>query len=118
MAKKTSSPADQLESTSDLSSSVAHEALVAIRTENRELAGGKDPIGEDRFVRLALLAHKAAMIAAEQRKAEKEDRDNIRDISREVMMTWVKQQSPESRARLVKEIAAIDDKARKSVLAS
>jgi hypothetical protein len=63
-----------------------------------------------------MLSAKASQIAGELRKAEKADKDSIRTITPAVMMSWIRMQTPEYRAKLVREVIAIDDKNRKSVL--
>jgi hypothetical protein len=56
------------------------------------------------------------MLASELRKAEKADVDAIKKLSPAVVMTWVKSQTPEYRARLVRDVTAIDAIAKRSVL--
>jgi hypothetical protein len=55
-------------------------------------------------------------VAAEQRKAEKGELDAIKKLSPAVILAWIKEQTPEYRARLVREVMAIDSAVRRSVL--
>lgn len=110
MTKKTE------QTVSELANSIATESLEAILGEIRELRDGKEPIGEDRFVRIASLSHKTAMISAEQRKAEKADRDELAEMTPEVALAWIKLQPPAVRARFLRDVTALDAPVRKSVL--
>lgn len=114
-SRKSSSEA--AETTAELATSIFSESLSVIREEIRVLALTKP--GRARrgaIARIASLAKQAAPIAAEQRKAEKGEFDAIRRLSAGVIMTWIRQQTPEYRARLVREVTAIDAKERRSVL--
>jgi hypothetical protein len=111
-SRKSSSEA--AETTAELSNSIFAESLSVIR---EELAGTKPGRSRRGAIRqIASLAKQAAPIAAEQRKAEKGEFDAIRRLSAGVIMTWIRQQTPEYRARLVREVTAIDARDRKSVL--
>lgn len=115
MTKKTS--AAPVESTSDIAASIFSESLTAIRKEIRGIADKSiKPKGHDPASRIAWLAQRAAAVAAEQRKAEKADIDATRKLTAAVVMTWIKLQPVEYRARLLREVAAIDARDRKSVL--
>ncbi|HZJ68271.1 MAG TPA: hypothetical protein VFD36_32440, partial [Kofleriaceae bacterium] len=93
------------------------EALTAIRAEIRGVIDGSGKARRgDKTVRIAQLAQKAALVAAETRKAEKGELDAIRRLSPAVVMTWIRQQTAEYRARLLREVQAIDSKERRSVL--
>jgi hypothetical protein len=118
MAKKATQAATSAsETTSDLAATIFHEALTAIRKEIRAIAAKEiKPKGHDPASRIAWLAGRAAAVAAEQRKAEKGEIDAIRKLSPAVVMTWIRQQTAEYRARLVREVTAIDSKERRSVL--
>lgn len=115
MAKKQATEA--AESTTDLAASIFSESLTFIRDEIRAISSKKKAVkGHDAASRIAWLAKNAASVAAEQRKAEKGELDAVKKLSPAVIMTWIKEQTPEYRARLVREVAAIDSGARKSVL--
>lgn len=74
------------------------------------------PKGHDPASRVAWLAKQASAVAAEQRKAEAGELAAIRKLSPAVVMTWIRSQTAEYRARLVREVSAIDSKERRSVL--
>jgi len=125
MAKKKPKPttkaADQVEeapeSTAAIASSIFAESLKAIRKEIRGIANGNiEPDEHDPVSRIAWLAEKASKVEAERRKAEKSEIDSIRKITPAVMMTWAKLQTPELRARMVRDITALDATERRSVL--
>lgn len=117
IASELSSTVSTDESTSELAASIFREALAAIRTEIRGIIGKTiKPKGHDPASRIAWLAQRAAAVAAEQRKAESGELAAIRKLSPVVVLTWIKQQTPEYRARLLREVAAIDTKERRSVL--
>ncbi len=110
-------PSDEQESVADLAASIYLESLTAIRDEIRGIIRKTiKPKGHDPASRVAWLAKQAASVAAEQRKAEKGELDAIRKLSPVVVMTWIRQQPAEVRARLVRDVSAIDSKERKSVL--
>ncbi|HEY4056666.1 MAG TPA: hypothetical protein VGM39_08655 [Kofleriaceae bacterium] len=105
------------ETPSELAASISSESLTFIRDEIRGLANGKKKSkGHDAASRIAWLAKNASQVAAEQRKAEKGESDAIKKLSPAVLLAWAKEQTPELRARFVRDIAAIDSKDRKSVL--
>src|SRR5689334_22057761 len=113
--KKTAKPMP--DSTPELAAAIFSESLTAILTEIRGIADKTiKPKGHDPASRIAWLAQRAAAVAAEQRKAEKADLDAIKRLSPAVVITWIKQQTPEYRARLLRDVAAIDNKERRSVL--
>ena len=100
--------------TPDLAASIFGEALTAILAEIRGIRAGEiKPEGHDAASRIAWLAQRAASVAAEQRKAEAGE---LRKLNPTVVMVWIRQQTPEYRARLLREAAAIDSKERRSVL--
>ena len=118
MTRKTAkSPSKTDETAAEVASSIAVEVLSELRKEIRGVIDGsaKSRRG-DKHMRIAQLGLKAAVVAAEQRKAEKGELDAIRKLSPEVVMTWIRQQTAEYRARLVREVSAIDSKERRSVL--
>ena len=105
------------DSTSELAAAIFSESLSAILTEIRGIADKTTkPKGHDPASRIAWLAQRAAAVAAEQRKAEAGEIAAIKRLSPAVVLTWIKQQSPEYRARLLREVTAIDTKERRSVL--
>jgi hypothetical protein len=105
------------ETTAAIASSIFAESLTAIRKEIRGIADGSIEPGEhDAVSRIAWLAEKASKVEAERRKAEKSELDVILRISYAVMVTWAKKQTTEVRARLVRDITAIDATERRSVL--
>jgi hypothetical protein len=110
------SSSEAAETTSELATSIFSESLTVIREEIRALAGRKGRARRHAIRAIASLAKQAAPIAAEQRKAEKGELDAIRRLSASVIMAWIRQQTPEYRARLVREVTAIDARERKSVL--
>ncbi len=118
MATRTrKSSSEAAETTTELATSIFAESLSVIREEIRKLAAtapGRSRRGAIR--QIASLAKQAAPIAAEQRKAEKGELDAVRRLSPAVILAWVRQQTPEYRARLVREVTAIDAKERRSVL--
>ncbi|MGE5803960.1 MAG: hypothetical protein ACM358_17075 [Gemmatimonadota bacterium] len=118
MARKAVKPPEvERESVSDLAASIYSESLTAIRDEIRGIIARRiKPKGHDPASRVAWLAKQAASVAAEQRKAEKGELDAIRKLSPAVVMTWIRQQTAEYRARLVREVSALDSKERRSVL--
>lgn len=118
MAKKPTPAAPPTsETTSDLAASIFHESLSAIRDEIRGIVSKKiKPKGHDPASRVAWLAKQAASVAAEQRKAEAGELAAIRKLSPATVLLWIRQQTPEYRARLLREVTAIDSKERRSVL--
>lgn len=113
----TKQAADADETASDIAAGALRASVVRIRDEIQEIADGtKKPKPRDPTVRIAQLAKIIAPIAAELRKAEKAELDAIRRITPGVVMQWIKLQTPEYRARLVREVQALDAKERKSVL--
>lgn len=118
MARKAVKPPEtEPESVSELAASIYLESLTAIRDEIRGIIDKTiKPKGHDPASRVAWLAKQAASVAAEQRKAEKGELDAIRKLAPAVVMTWIRQQTAEYRARLVREVSAIDSKERRSVL--
>jgi phage terminase Nu1 subunit (DNA packaging protein) len=115
--KPTAAPEPARESTSDLAASIFHESLSAIRDEIRGIVTKKiKPKGHDPASRVAWLAKQAASVAAEQRKAEAGELAAIRKLSHATVITWLKAQTVEARARVARELAAIDSRERKSVL--
>lgn len=117
MMKKQPKPTPKTcETTSEIAASIYSESLSAIRDEIRGIVSGKiKPKGHDRASRIAWLAKNAASVAAEQRKAEKGELESIRKLSFAVVLTWIKEQTAEARARLIRDVVAIDSQ-RKSVL--
>lgn len=115
--KQAEAPTTSAETASEIATSIAVEVLSEIRKEIRGVidGSGKQRRG-DKTLRLAQLAQKAALVSAEQRKAEKADLDAIKRLSPAVVMAWIKAQTAEYRARLVRDVAAIDSKERRSVL--
>lgn len=110
-------PDPPLIATGELAASIFGESLTAILAEIRGIrAKTIKPKGHDAASRIAWLAQRAAAVAAEQRKAEKGELDAIRKLSPAVVLTWIRQQTAEYRARLVREVTAIDSKQRRSVL--
>ncbi len=117
MTKKTSKAVETpQESSGEISTSIAVTSLTAIRDRIRDVLGGEPVPGEDSTAYVALLGQKAVAIAAEQRKAEQADRDSIRELSPSVVLSWVRMQTPEYRARLAKDVVGMDATNRKSVL--
>lgn len=112
----TKSPKSSSESPSELAATIASEALTVIRDEIRLFSDRKGRSRRHAISRIATLARQAAPIAAEARKAEKADLDAIKRLSPAVVLTWIKAQTAEYRARLVREVSAIDNKERRSVL--
>lgn len=105
------------ETTAAIASSIFAESLTAIRKEIRGIANGSiKPDEHDPASRIAWLAEKASKIEAERRKAEKTELDAIRKLSPAVVMTWIRQQTPEYRARHVRDVTALDAVERRSVL--
>lgn len=105
------------ESTSAIASAALRESVVRIRTEINELAGGKmKPKPKDPIMRIGALMKILGPIAAELRKADKAREDSVRRITGAVVSEWIRLQTPEYRARLVREIEALDSKERRSVL--
>lgn len=112
--KPRANAAEAIDPTSDLAASIFGEALTAILAEIRGIRAGKiRPKGHDAASRIAWLAQRAASVAAEQRKAEAGE---LRKLNATVVMVWIRQQTAEYRARLLREVAAIDSKERRSVL--
>lgn len=118
MATKRPKPPPKItETTPEIAASLFAESLVAIRDEIRGLVSGAIKPGEhDKTSRIAWLAKNAAAVAAEERKALKDELDAIRKLSPTVVLTWIKQRTPEQRARFAREIMSFDAKERKSVL--
>lgn len=115
--KKPKSPTRAPETASEIAESIAVEALSAVRREIRGVIDGSGPSRRgDKVARVAALAQKAAAVAAEQRKAQKAELAAILRLTPQAVMTWIRQQAPEYRARLVREVTAIDAPNRRSVL--
>ncbi len=81
-----------------------------IDAEEERIALEKNPVKRQTAIRTVV------MLCGELRKAEKTDTDAIKKLSPAVVMTWIKLQTPEYRARHVREVSAIDATERKSVL--
>jgi len=118
MKKQPKQTARDAETTQTIAQDVYALTIRAIRDEIRSLLSGKSkPKGDFTVVETcAYLTKQASTFAAEQRKAEKSDMDAIRKLSPATMLAWVKAQTPEYRARLVRDIAAMDATERRSVL--
>lgn len=124
MAKK---PADRIESVTELASKAFAAAIRAIGDEIQaltkapaelgEVAKGKTAVGaHDPTDRIAMLASKVAVIVGEQRKLEKARTKELADLTSTDVVAWARMQSKESRARVLRELAAIDNPNRRSVL--
>lgn len=106
------------ESIAELADSIYAESLTAILDEIRGIRNGTvKPEGHDSASRIAWLAQKAAAVAAEERKAAKAANDAIVEITPGVMLTWLRGQTAEVRAKFLRDAGAIDAKQKKSVLA-
>jgi len=118
MARKQPSTVEPAtESLSDLAQSIFTESLTAIRDEIRGIIAHRiKPKGHDPASRVAWLAKQAASVSAEQRKAEKGELDALKRLTAAQVILWVRQQPVEARARIARDIAALDSKERKSVL--
>ena len=114
--KSAKSSSKAAETAPEIAASIAVETLTEIRAEIRGLLDGSRQRRGDKMVRIALLAQRASQVAAEQRKAAKGEGDAIRRLSPAVVLAWVRQQTAEYRARLVRDVAAIDASERRSVL--
>ena len=105
------------ETVGDVSASIFLESLSAIRAEIRGIiAGSIKPTEHDATSRIAWLAQRAAAVSAEQRKAEQGEVNAIRKLSPVVVLTWIRQQTAEYRAKLLRDISGIDATERRSVL--
>lgn len=115
MKKHEKSPVASSETTSEIAESIFREALEHVRKEIRGLIEGRlKPKGHDPASRVAWLAQRAAAVAAEARKAEKGE---VGKLTHAAVLAWVKVQPAEYRARLVREVSALDAKGGRSVLA-
>jgi len=107
----------------DLAATIFDESLSFILEEIRLIKTTKDAApkkgekrGPDRAYRVSVLAKHAAQVAAEKRKAEKADVDALKKLTHTQIVSWAKQQGSDVRARLVRELVAIDSNERRSVL--
>lgn len=118
MSKKpVETPSDPDETVADIAASIFREALSAIRTEIRGVVGGRIvPKGHEPAAHVAWLAKQAASVASELRKAEKGELDALKRLTAAQILLWVRQQPAEVRARVARDVAALDSKERKSVL--
>lgn len=118
MSKKTgNSSTAPPETAAEVAASMALEALTAIRKEIRGIIDGSaNSRRGDKTARIAQLAQRGALVAAEVRKAEQRDIAAVQKLSPAVVMTWVRAQTAEYRARLVRDVTALDDPDRRSVL--
>lgn len=115
--KSRKSPSKEPDSSSDFAARIFSTSLSYLLDQITAITTGKvTPKGHDPASRVAWLAGRAASVAAEQRKAEKGELDAILRLSPAVVLKWIKGQSADYRARLVREVAAIDSQDRKSVL--
>lgn len=107
----------------DLAASIFDESLTFLLEQIRDIKSKKTPAtkkgqpkGLDPAYRVAVLAKHAAQVAAEQRKAEKAIADSLKKLTPTQIIAWAKQQPSDVRARLVRELVAIDSNERRSVL--
>lgn len=114
---KRKTPSKKLEDTSDFAGRIFATSLSYLLDQITGITTGTiKPKGHDPASRVAWLAQRAAAVAAEQRKAEKGELDAILRLSPVVVMKWIRGQTAEYRARLVREVSAIDAQDRRSVL--
>lgn len=91
------------------------EAAVRVIGEDIEAAEKTKPGSKPRL-RVPRLAAELVAITDAVRKREKLQLDALRDLTPGNVLTWARQQTPEVRARLVRDIGGIDSPKRGSVL--
>lgn len=129
MVKKTSPPVEEpslsgalaTETGSQLAADVFSLSLRAIRDEILRILSGSKPkgggrAGGDATTRIANLSARAAVLAGELRKAEKAEFGAARELTHAMVLTWARQLSRDARARLLRDVGAIDNPNRRSVL--
>lgn len=81
-----------------------------LETEEKRLTLEDDPTKRQTQLRTI------TMLLGELRKAEKGEVDAVKKLSHASVMLWAKTQTVEGRARLVREVSALDAVERRSVL--
>jgi hypothetical protein len=117
MKKAAKSTKKVVDDPAEVAASIYRESLLAIREEIRGIIDGAiKPKKHDATSRIAWLAKQASQVAAEQRKAEKAEMDALKRLSPIAVIAWCRQQTVETRGRIVREVAAIDERGGRSVL--
>lgn len=93
----------------------ALEAAVRVMGAEIEAAEATKP-GSKARQRVPRLAAELVAVADAARKRAKLELDALRDLTPGNVLAWARQQTPEVRARLVRDIGAIDNPNRGSVL--
>lgn len=113
--KPTQSTENSVEAADELGIGVLIRALRIIETALTRIEETKG-LSEADMNRAVMLGQRAAPICAEIRKMVKAEKDGIREIAPATVREWLRLQSPESRARIRKDLDAMDVANRKSVL--
>jgi len=111
MSKDTESPS---ETTSAAPVEALRSAMRIISAEILDAEASKK--GSRKRAHVPRLAAQAVMLFAELRKAEKAQAQAAAELSHGLVLSWAKQQTREVRARLLRDLEAIDNPHRRSVL--
>jgi len=97
---------EDAETAGEVAADIARITLRAIRAQIQALGGGAATSAATKQV--AQLAERAAKVSAELRKAEKGAVDALDRVSPGALLAWMQRQTPEFRARHIREVAAMD----------
>lgn len=114
MTKTRKSSSEDDENTADATSQ-GLEAVVRVIVGDIKAAELTKP-GSKKRSAVPRLGAQLVAISCELRKAQKLQLDALRDLTPGNVLTWARQQTPETRAKLVRDIGGIDNPKRGSVL--
>lgn len=114
MTKRTKTPSSAADSARD-PTILGLEAAVRVIGEDIEAAERTKPGSKSRL-RVPRLAAELVAITDAVRKREKLTLDALRDLTPAAVLTWARHQTPEVRARLLRDLGDIDNPKRGSVL--
>ena len=114
MSEKTKTPPPR--TALEVASALSMTLLLAIDAQIQANAPNATP---DELDGLVKLGQRASDLLSECRKLEKAQGQLAAGVTRELVLAWAKQQPRETRARLLTDLIAMDDKrAQKSVLST
>lgn len=111
MTRRSKPPVDDSELPDNLAESIMQRTLRHLWHEMDRLEGLPEGALE-----MGKVAKLALEINGEMRKAEKLEMNAAKALDHSQVLSWARQQTPELRARVVKELVAIDNPNRRSVL--
>ena len=94
-------------------------SMTLLRAIDAQIQAHAPTAAQDELENLVKLGQRASDLLSECRKLEKAQGQLAAGVTRELVLAWAKQQSRETRARLLTDLIAMDDKrAQKSVLST